>query len=163
MNTAARPNTAENRAAPSWAIVALAAFVLLVLFSVLAARLTGYRPETPELTPVVAERLLGFRDRADGTVLIIDADSGEQIESFSAGEGSFLRGVVRALVRQRRIAEVSSNMPFLLTQHSDGRLRISDPQTGESIDLGAFGPDNLVVFARLLPSGSEAPAEPDLD
>jgi len=163
MNTAARPNAADNRAAPSWAIVALAAFVLLVLFSILAARLTGYRPDTPDLTPVVAERLLSFRDRADGTVLIIDADSGEQIESFSAGEGSFLRGIMRALVRMRRSAEVNSNMPFLLTRHSDGRLRISDPQTGESIDLGAFGPDNIVVFARLLPARPDASVDADLD
>ena len=72
--------------------------MLLVLCAVLAARLTGFEPAQPVLQGVVESRTLGFRDAAGGYVEIIDWDTGEHIESFAPGEGSFLRGVMRSLV-----------------------------------------------------------------
>jgi len=149
------------RIAP-WSIIALAGLVLLVLLAVLVARLTGYEPAPPPPAAVVESRELLFRDGADGSVLVLDGASENIIARYASGDGSFLRGVMRSLVRQRRVAEVTGARRFLLTRHSDGRLRITDPQTDQAIDLGAFGPDNAAVFARLL-AAAEAPTGPQPD
>lgn len=160
MSTAAS-DTAGSHRAPPWGIIAVGAFVLLVLSTVLATRLTGYQPGGAALAPVVAMRELGFRDRENGRIDIFDWRSGETITHYDAGEGSFLRGVMRSLVRQRRIAGITRELPFSLSRHADGRLLISDAQTGETIDLGAFGPDNIAVFAALLPAPGAAESAVD--
>lgn len=133
----------------------LGAVVLLVVCAVLAARLTGFTPAEPELAAQLESRMLGFRDRS-GSVEIYDWETGEDISRIAPGEGSFLRGVMRSLVRQRRGTEIPEGAPFLLARYAGGRLMISDPATGERIDLIAFGPDNLAVFAELLHSSSQA-------
>jgi hypothetical protein len=45
-------------------------------------------------------------------------------------------------------------MPFRIALETDGRLLLSDPATGRTVDLRAFGPTNLEVFARLLPDSA---------
>jgi putative photosynthetic complex assembly protein len=142
-------------------MTALATVVLLVLCAVLAARLTGFEPARPQLQGVVESRTLGFRDMA-GAVEIYDWNSGEGIAQYAPGEGSFLRGVMRSLVRQRRGMAVSDGTPFELTRYRGDRLVISDPATGEDIDLIAFGPSNVALFAALLPSAAQS-AAPYLD
>jgi hypothetical protein len=42
----------------------------------------------------------------------------------------------------------------VLSLHADGRLLITDPHTGQRIDLASFGHDNAAVFARWLPAGA---------
>ena len=44
--------------------------------------------------------LLGVSD--DGSVTIYDWDSGAELQTLAPGEGSFIRGVLRSLVRERR-------------------------------------------------------------
>lgn len=138
-----------------WGVAGLAGIVLLVLIAVLTARLTGFEPAQPVLGAVVETRTLGFRDASGGVVEIYDWDSGADIARYGPGEGAFLRGVMRSLVRQRR-GTTAAIEAFVLERYEDGRLIISDPGTGERIDLVAFGPDNAAVFALLL-QGSQAP------
>lgn len=152
MNSTAGRAARGDRTLP-WGIAASATLVLVVLTAVLAARLTGYEASPQPLAPVVDSRQLGFRDLPGGHVAVVDWDSGETLADFGPGEGSFVRGVVRSLVRQRRGSSIDhSTAPFSLTRHSDGRLLLSDTGTGESVDLGAFGPTNAAVFHRLLPA-----------
>jgi putative photosynthetic complex assembly protein len=68
-----------------------------------------------------------------------------------AGEQGFLRGVLRGLARERRALGVPADRPYRLTLHADSRLLITDPATGQRIDLASFGPDNAAVFLRWLP------------
>ena len=86
---------------------------------------------------------------------MIDAGSGQVLESVQ-GEQGFLRGILRGLARERRQHSVGSAPPYVLSLRDDGRLLISDPSTGQRIDLASFGPDNAAVFARWLPSQSRA-------
>jgi putative photosynthetic complex assembly protein len=74
---------------------------------------------------------------------------------MGAGEGSFMRGVIRSLVRQRHGAAAAAEHPFSLDHHADGRLIVRDPQTSEFIDLVAFGPTNVAVFAAMLASAEQ--------
>ena len=153
MTTTAQHARADDRYVPL-GMAGLAAIVLLILCAVLVARLTGFEPAQPQLAPLVDTRTLGFRDGAAGSVEIYDWDSGEEIVRIATGEGSFLRGVMRSLVRQRRGSAIPTGAPFLLSRYADNRLIISDPATGENIDLIAFGPTNIAVFAALMPAST---------
>lgn len=131
-------------------LIGVSSLVLLVLIATLIARLTGYSTGTPPVSPVTEMRELGFRDMPRGVVDIYDWQSEAVIARLSAGEGSFIRGVVRSLVRQRRGLPRDLSTPFVLAAHADGRLVLSDRATGESIDLVAFGPTNMASFRPLL-------------
>jgi len=134
-------------------LVGVVALLTALLAAVLTARLTGFDASAVPDSPVIQERMLGFRDQPGGVVEVYDWDTREVLERIPSGEGSFLRGVVRSLVRQRRGLDTAT-APFTLSLLADQRLILSDADTGEDIDLNAFGPTNLAVFARLLRPGT---------
>ncbi|MBA4284904.1 MAG: photosynthetic complex assembly protein PuhC [Xanthomonadaceae bacterium] len=107
-----------------------------------------------ETAQPIAERTLRFDDLANGDIGIFDADSGKRIDTIAPGQDNFMRGMVRALVRERRKAGIGRDTPFRLSMHSDGHLLLADPATGEVLDLGSFGSENIGDFARLLPTPS---------
>jgi putative photosynthetic complex assembly protein len=151
-------NTLEQQAAgarqpaqklPPALLLGIAVLVTGLLVAVLTARLSGFDASAVPSSPIVDTRMLGFRDMPGGVVEVYDWDTEVLLDRIPSGEGSFLRGVVRSLVRQRRGLETAS-APFQLKLLADQRLILSDPETGEDVDLYAFGPTNLAVFARLL-------------
>ena len=137
-------------------LIGVALCVVALLSAVLTARLTGFDASAiPDAAPVTT-RLLGFRDLPGGVVEVYDWETQELLERIPSGEGSFLRGVVRSLVRQRRGLEAAT-APFELTLLDDQRLILSDPETGEDIALNAFGPTNLAVFSAFIVAPNRAP------
>jgi putative photosynthetic complex assembly protein len=136
----------------------LKAAAALIGFSILAAivgRIDGQGAQEPVSTPV-AERLLRFEDRADGAVLVYDAqknptDLGATPIDVAVGENGFLRGTLRGFARTRHLSGVQADAPFRLTAWADGRLTLVDPATGRHTELEAFGIDNVKVFANFLP------------
>ncbi len=129
----------------------------LIGFTLLAAatvRLTGPVSNEPSSTPVV-ERDLRFADRSDGAVLIYDARDNKPVEVLE-GQNGFLRATMRGLAQVRKRGGESEQAPFRLTAWKDGRLTLDDPVTGRHVELAAFGSTNEAVFARLLPSRTEA-------
>jgi len=140
---------------PRWAPAALGALLLAVLLAVAAVRWLHVPIHSPDASAVLV-RSLRFEDRPDGSVAVIDARSGRQIESVQ-GEAGFLRGSLRALARERRKRSLGSEVAFELIGRADGRLTLSDPATGERIDLESFGPTNAGVYARLLTAQVPSP------
>lgn len=96
-----------------------------------------------------------FEDRADGAVVVLDGATGAERARIAAGEGGFLRGVLRGLARERAQSGIGSTPPFELTRWQDGRLSLEDLATGRRIEIDAFGPDNVASFRRLLASANE--------
>jgi putative photosynthetic complex assembly protein len=141
-------STPPVEAIPRGLLFAAAALVVASLVSVAALRLSGVSIHAPDASAVVT-RSLRFEDRADGSVAVIDAPTGVEVERVQ-GEAGFLRGALRALARERRMRDLGSEAAFELIGRADGRLTLSDPATGERIDLESFGPTNAAVFARLL-------------
>jgi putative photosynthetic complex assembly protein len=139
-------------AIPRGPLIGGMALIGATLLAVATVRLSGVEVSSRSHAPAVAERRLQFEDRADGSIAVRDADAapGSVVRIVPAGSDGFLRGTLRALVRQRRLSEVGPQTPFRLTAHADGRLTLDDPATGERIDLEAFGPTNSAVFAQLL-------------
>lgn len=150
--------TFTNDALPRGAVLAIGVLLVAIVVGVAGVRGTGVQIHEPD-APAVATRSLRFEDRADGSVAVIDARSGLQVETVQ-GEAGFLRGALRALARQRQLRELGAGPAFELIARADGRLTLSDPATGERLDLESFGPTNAAVFARLLTAGTSATATP---
>jgi putative photosynthetic complex assembly protein len=133
---------------PRRALLAAGAALGVCVLAVGAVRLAGYAPRGPD-APAVAERALRFVDLPDGGIAIVDAASGAVIDT-AQGEQGFLRGTLRGLLRERKRRGLGREAALLLIARADGRLTLTDPSTGERIDLESFGPTNAAVFARWL-------------
>jgi len=105
--------------------------------------------------PALEARDLRFADRGDGAVVVSDARSGAAIRVLSSGEGGFVRGAMRGLARDRRLAGEGAAAPFRLTRWADGRLTLEDMATGRMIEMTAFGQTNTEAFMRFLSSKEE--------
>ena len=98
---------------------------------------------------VIAKKTLHFRDLPSGAVGVISADDGQMITQVE-GQAGFIRGILRAMARDRRMRQISSDDAFELVSRSDGRLTLIDLATNHRIDLESFGKDNAAEFAAFL-------------
>lgn len=129
-------------------LLAVGALLALTLFGAAAVRLTGTTPVMPD-TGVVASRSLRFEDRPDGSVAVISAKSGLELQRIE-GESGFVRGALRGLARERRRQGLGPEQPFVLNAHADGRITLLDPATERRIDLASFGAINPQPFVAML-------------
>ena len=146
MNTA-QPTHRGMRIPKSLALIAvggLAALILFVADFVDSGKLTREADAQAVIT-----KQLRFEDRSDGSIAVVSASDGRIVKVIE-GEAGFVRGILRAMARERRIKEVNQTIPFELIARADGRLTLLDPATGNRIDLESFGKDNVIEFAVLL-------------
>jgi len=127
----------------TWAVVVLSLVLLVVSW------LSLHSERDPAPTDVQVSRSLIFRDMPGGDILITDAKTGEHVARVQ-GEQGFIRGILRALNRSRKLRGLGPDGTFDLTRFDNGRLVISDRSTGEHLDLGAFGPTNIGSFAPFI-------------
>lgn len=147
----------HDRPFPRGALIGAAALIGFSLLAVTLARFAGLGPVTEPMAPVVQSRELCFADRADGAVIVYDRQGDEVVDLVPPGSGGFVRGVLRALARERRLQGDGASTPFRLSRLADGRLTLEDLATGRVIDLKAFGHTNEGAFARLLSPGNATP------
>lgn len=127
-------------------LMAAAAIASLVL---VASVRWGGAPVQPQFdSPVTNSRALQFEDTPSGAVAVRDAQSGAEVALFE-GEQGFVRGVLRAMARERKLRSIGGQTPLLLQNHADGSLSLFDASTGERINLESFGPTQRATFARL--------------
>lgn len=126
--------------------------VFVIAGTLVLATLGHKAPVNPAVTGAqpTATRDIRFADRADGAVVVSDARSGREIEVVEPGTEGFVRGAMRGLVRQRRIADIGPDMPFRLSTWPDGRITLQDTANGNTMELHAFGRTNAEAFLRLL-------------
>jgi putative photosynthetic complex assembly protein len=108
-------------------------------------------PEQQVDASVLVQKDFFFRDLPDGSIGVISANNGETI-AIVTGQAGFVRGILRAMARERRIRQITSDDAFELISHTDGRLTLIDPATSNRIDLESFGKDNAAEFAAFLNS-----------
>ncbi len=121
-------------------------------------RLTGTPPQSsPTLERAAAKvaavksRGLSFADQPDGSVRIVDANTGAVAGGVARGtESGFIRGVMRGLMRNRHQRGVAMTPPFRLTLWANGQISITDTTSGYVTDLSAFGETNRAAFVALL-------------
>ena len=148
---------------PRGALIAAGA---LVGFSLLAAGFGRYQnlqaadmAEAPAVAPIASAPLY-FVDVDDGSVQVLNATTETLLLTLKPGEDAFIRSVMRALVRARRLREIGAETPFILALYDRNRLVIEDPATGETVDLRAFGKTNHAAFERVLVAASQRAEAP---
>lgn len=142
---------------PRGALIATGVLILFTVTLVGAFRLAGIAPvaQVPDYENSIITQELRFEDGDDGSVIIYEVNrdqSDEVIKRVQAGEGGFIRGVLRSLSRARSAKGIGAEHPFVLEQHYNGSLVLEDPQTEQRIDLRAFGPTNIESFRVMLDS-----------
>ncbi len=141
----------ENMA-PTVPLMLSGGLVLLTLLGVFWQQLVVNPAAEPPPTPaLVIERQLQFVDDADGSVIVRALPGGEVLDTVAAGEGNFMRGTLRGLVRERRLNDASMAAGFTISEYADGSIVLADLATGRRIDLRAFGQENAREFTRFLP------------
>lgn len=141
----------EDRMIPKVLIRGMLALVLASLAIATFARVTD-RPlvSTPPVSPVKAEAALVLEaDAASGAATVLLPDGSILVE-LGPQEGGFVAGVNRVIVRERTKHRAAQGAPILLQAFENGRMAITDPETGWSADLMGFGETNAAAFARLL-------------
>lgn len=155
-----RTETMSHAASPAkpndlqWPIVAACGLALGTIVLVAAFRLSGVQIAQPDAAAVTTLELR-FLDRDDGSIAVVDARDGREIEHI-VGQNGFVRGTLRGLARERRRQGIGAEPPFQLVARADGRLTLIDPSTGRRVDLESFGPTNSAEFARLLTAADKA-------
>ena len=134
-----------------WAVKLLGSMLLLILLAVGFARWQGISDKQVDAA-TVWQRDLIFADGPQGAVIVKDAKHQTEIAKFE-GEQGFLRSTLRALARERKRQGIGPDAPMQLLGRADGRLTLLDPSTQQRIDLEAFGPSNVAVFAGLHKTG----------
>jgi putative photosynthetic complex assembly protein len=147
MNTLANNRLPGRHSLTGWIFVGFLSSVFLVV-----ALLRGQGMEIPQdHSPISWQRTLRFEDRPNGDVAVMDGQSTVEITRY-AGEQGFVRGILRTLSRERMRRGIGSGPTFELIGHTDGRLTLLDPATGQRINLESFGPTNMSSFAKLQPA-----------
>lgn len=136
-------------------IRATCALIIGILALVSYASFTGRTPSAvvPE-GAVVKSRMIIIEAENSGAARILTAE-GELIMDLSAKQGGFISSIDRSLRRKRLVADLSQEGPVLLTLDDLKRLKISDPLSGWSADLMAFGSSNIGAFAKLLDASTK--------
>ncbi len=144
-------------------MIALSVFLLLAISIIItglgmrsAANIDG-ATNTSKIDAELGDssRLLAFDDRSDGAVVVTDVQTQSVISVFPAGEGSFVRGVLRALVHERRKGGGNTENAFVLTRDPNTGLLITDLATGRQLVLNAYGASNVAVFEQLLSANTK--------
>jgi putative photosynthetic complex assembly protein len=129
------------------------ALVLMAIASVALMRL-GDVPKVPlfaDATSPSESRKLVFRDQADGSISVIDADTAKSVAVVKPGTNGFLRGALRGIARARKRDGGDMSIPFELARWPNGHLTLEDPSNGTVVDLAAFGHTNAAVFGAFIP------------
>lgn len=99
---------------------------------------------------VSGARHLTFAIDSNDELRVVDADTRSTLLAFAPTEGGFVRGLVPMLEQDRRVRRLDPTAPYRLDRDAQGQLQLTDPLSDTKIDLEAFGPDAIAIFARLL-------------
>ena len=97
---------------------------------------------------VLVEKKIHVYDHLNGAIKITDTSG--QVLTIIENNGAFARVVFRTLAKDRIMAGVGPEKPFILTARQNGILSILDPITNSNIDINAFGETNMKLFSELL-------------
>jgi putative photosynthetic complex assembly protein len=147
----------EHPTVPRGALIGVAGLLVMTM-AITAAVSFGLLPQSanPQASRAaqhvapVEERSLRFTDRADGAVVVSDADTGVVVSTIGFGQGGFVRATMRRLARARTAAGIGADPAFTLTRWDNGALSLRDPTTGQEAEIYGFGADHVRAFADML-------------
>ena len=138
------------------ALLATAA-ILLTLSLVIASNVIGTRTaDVISERRAVIKRALVFRDAPNGAIAVYDRGAAEPFIILPRSGNTFMASAIRLMGQSRELrSKAGPEDPFVLTLWDDGKMTFSDPATGDTLELAAYGPTNAKTFAQLLPPGAK--------
>lgn len=135
-----------------------AAAILAILSLVIAINFLG--TQTVDLSPkrtAVVSRPMIFRDAPEGAIAVYDEGARAPFVVLPRENNTFMASALRLMGQSReRRSHAGPETPFVLILWSDGKLSLSDPATGDVLELAAYGATNAKTFAQLLPAAGKA-------
>lgn len=136
---------------PRGAIIAAGAMMVIALGVAAGARTThATLPDASAASPVVVSVDLRFEDQADGSVAVLDADSGREVQRVPPESNGFVRGVLRGMLRARKLESLGPDARFRLSRHENQLLTLEELATGRRVELSSFGHTNRAAFESML-------------
>ncbi|MGF1502949.1 MAG: photosynthetic complex assembly protein PuhC [Paracoccaceae bacterium] len=138
---------------PRGLLLAVGLLLATSLVGVAYLRLSGFEPINQGPTVATAELSSTFvieTDSAGGGTAFLHPETGAVLGRLAEGKDGFLRGLLRALERQRMQNGVSGNPPVELIRWEGGHLALRDPATTWRIELIGFGRDNYATMVQVL-------------
>ncbi|WP_242467333.1 photosynthetic complex assembly protein PuhC [Thiocapsa imhoffii] len=142
----------HDRPFPRGILIALAALIAFTVLAVGIARLSGFDPSQEPRSPATVMRDVRFVDADNGFLQVYDFDTGELIEAIEPNEDGFLRGLLRTLLRERRLHQTDLDGPYRVSLRENGHFTIEDLSTDFYVDLRPFGRDNEAAIGRFVAS-----------
>ncbi len=142
---------------PRSMLLGAAALIGAALIATTAARLTGVGTTHVQAGQPVESRLLTFKKTDSGGIKVISAETGIEIADLPAKKDGFVGVLLQGFGGGRMRAGVDVDAPYRLVRYAGGRAGLDDPETGRSVMLDAFGPDNFQAFNRLFKKEVTAP------
>ncbi len=139
------------RPIPGWvlAMTASLAGIALVLALVSSRTGVGRVPVTTGPDPAVAELSISFVERSGGEIDVVRQPDGAILARMEAGEGGFMRGILRPLYRERVRHGRDVAAPYRLLRYESGALMLTDASTDLVVDIAAFGATSADRFRSL--------------
>lgn len=140
---------------PKAMLIASAVLVTAAMAFAGVARLTDVGATRFTVENRLESVMLRFADLPDGGIAVT-SEAGAAVQSFSVGQGGFVRVVLRTLAQKRSAVNIGADAPFRLSKLDNDLLVLEDPATGGNVLLKAFGPGNAKLFEDLLVKGRQA-------
>ena len=143
-------STKEKEVIPIRLLQAVGALLLFTLLVVGYSRLSDMPLlGVPDESPVVKELVLDFQKKEDGSIVILNEEGIEMINS-KVGSNGFISVVHDGFTYERKKKNIRGNTPVKLVLHEDGRLTIVDEASSWDMHLNSFGAMNVAVFGQLI-------------
>lgn len=154
----ANPYPDPSHPLPRPIVVGGAALMVLAVALCAGAHATGVGVTVAPKPVPVAVRDLVFKEGDDGILRVSDTErGGREVRRFNAGDGGFIRAMVRGLTRNRTRYGEPAIGAFRVSRGADGGVWVQDLGTGQNVDLRAFGPTQVQAFAQFVKPGEEVP------
>ncbi|MBT3070355.1 hypothetical protein KKP04_05675 [Rhodomicrobium sp. Az07] len=132
---------------------AVAVLLVIVIGTSVVDRLDGGVADASRRP--VTHRAVIFRDAPSGGIAVYDQGATEPFQILEREKNTFMATSLRLLGQVRQVrSKAGSDAPFVITRWNDGKLTLTDPSTGETLELAAYGQRNADTFAQLLPQAS---------
>lgn len=143
--------TLPNRI-PTALLFGVGALVMASLLGVAWFRGEGARPlsSPPPMASAEVSVDMVIVPQAESGTDILDPATGEVVVTLAEGEDGFVRGILRGLYRIRDRAGVARDAPITVMAWRDGHAALYDPATNWRVELVGFGPDNRLIFVKLV-------------
>lgn len=135
---------------PRAALVGAAVLIFTSLSLAAGARRAHLAAPAIAESPPIEVVYVRFEDRADGSLVMLDAETPREVAIVPPRSNGFVRGVLRGMFRSRKLESLPRDAKFRLARESNGHLTLEDAEVSRRIDLDSFGPSNSAAFAELL-------------